>query len=341
MLKELQYLASQGLITLRPNSDESLFIANYTPKVQYDKLWTPLLKQCRGLIINTNGELVAVPFPKFFNIEEHAAEEIPNEPFEVYEKMDGSLGILYWDNGIYKIATRGSFNSAQALRATKMLHEKYSEFIGFLHPSCTYLFEIIYPENRIVCNYGDDERLVLLAIRDLKNNGADIDLNLCAFPDRAKRYDGINDLSKIKEFEDDTKEGFVLKFKSGLRVKVKFSEYVRLHKIITQISAKSIWEYLKDNKGLHEILDRVPDEFYDWVKKTKDGLIDQYHAIRTQAWEDFMSKPVTDTRKDFAEYANKCKNPHLLFKFYDNKEISQDIWKLIKPLHEKPFKIEI
>lgn len=28
-------------------------------------------------------------------MEEHTNDEIPNEPFEVFEKMDGSLGILF------------------------------------------------------------------------------------------------------------------------------------------------------------------------------------------------------------------------------------------------------
>jgi hypothetical protein len=40
--------------------------------------------------------VIAKPFPKFFNYEEHTADEIPNELFDVYEKMDGSLGICFY-----------------------------------------------------------------------------------------------------------------------------------------------------------------------------------------------------------------------------------------------------
>ena len=55
-------------------------------------------------------------FNKFFNMEEHQPEEIPNETFEVFEKLDGSLGILFWYQGQWILATKGSFTSDQAIR---------------------------------------------------------------------------------------------------------------------------------------------------------------------------------------------------------------------------------
>lgn len=302
--EELLNLKDQGLITLRPNSDNMLLIANYTPKVQYDRLWTDTLKMCRGLIIDNEFNIVGRPFKKFFNLEEHTPDEIPNEPFHVYDKMDGSLGICFHYNGVWSIATRGSFNSDQAIKANEMLNSKYADWIEYLHPNYTYLFEIIYPENRIVCDYGKDERLILLATINTKD-GEDTPLFADQWPDIVNRYNGINSLDKIKYLENDTKEGVVLKFKSGFRVKCKFSEYVRLHKIITQVSSKSIWEYLSNGLPFNELLERVPDEFYNWVKQTVSNLNNQHLTIRQQAKEDYLNCNI-DTlinRKLFSEYA--------------------------------------
>lgn len=340
-VNNLYKLKEQGLITIRPNEDNTLFIANYTSKVQYDKLWTDEIKQCRGLIFKSDGTIIARPFPKFFNLEEHQPEEIPNEPFEVYEKLDGSLGILYFHKGHPKIATRGSFESEQAIKANQLL-QKY-EIIW--NPNLTYLFEIIYPANRVVINYGKEEELVLLAVFDIYS-GNEKDITYIDFPYKVKKYDGIKDLSTIKDLQEDNKEGFVIKFTSGMRVKVKFDEYVRLHRILTQVSNKSIWEYLKDgDQDLNEILDRVPDEFYNYVKKIKEDLLAQFSDIEIRAIDCFISRPVdiirSGNRKEFALWAQTQKYPTLLFNILDEKKLAPAIWKMIKPKYEKPFKEDI
>ena len=337
MINELKQLEKEGLITLRPNDSNTLLIANYTPKVQYDKLWTETLMQCRGLIVDLEGNIVARPFPKFFNIEEH--DNLPNEEFEVYDKMDGSLGILYVDpaESKWKIATRGSFNSEQALKATKMLYEKYE--VGF-HTFYTYLFEIIYPSNRIVCDYGQEERLVLLAMID-NRTGKDVDISESKFPDKVKRYDGIRDVAVLKTLEEDNKEGFVIKYRSGLRIKVKFEEYVRLHRILTQVNARTIWEYLKDGKSPLDLALKVPDEFYNYVRTTAKELNSQFVEIKDNAKYRFKYN-FRENRKEFATLAKFEKYPSLQFMIYDNKPtLDEAIWSLIKPQHDKPFKIEI
>lgn len=67
LFKELQLLEKQKYITLRPNDNKTLWIANYTPKVQFLNLWIPLLKKCRGLIVDNKGRIIQQPFEKFFN----------------------------------------------------------------------------------------------------------------------------------------------------------------------------------------------------------------------------------------------------------------------------------
>jgi len=329
----LNQMIAEKYVKVQKHPTQELYIYNYTAKAQYENIWNECTLNCRGLILDADGEILARPFPKFFNMGEREDEVIPNEPFEVYEKMDGSLGILYWLDGEACIATRGSFQSEQSVRATQMLHTSYADTIPKLDKSLTYLFEIIYPENRIVVDYGKREDLVLLGIVHTKT-GEELPLQDVGFP-IVKRYDGVQDLSELQALEEDNKEGFVVRFESGYRLKVKFEEYVRIHRIVTQVSSVNIWEYLKTGQAMTELLERVPDEFYDWVKATKEQLEANYQDIENQAKVDFKTLA---TRKDTAMYFKTCQYPQVMFAMLDGKPYDQIIWKMLRPEYERPFK---
>lgn len=331
-IQTLQELIANDYINVQKHAKANLLIYNYTSKAQYDRVWNEWTLACRGLIMTANNEVVARPFRKFFNWGEIENQTIPQESFEVYEKMDGSLGILYWIDEIPYIATRGSFNSDQAKVATEMLHTKYAASNPQLDKTKTYLFEIIYPENRIVVNYGDKRALVLLATIDTKT-GTECPLEKIGF-EVVKLYDGVNDLSQLKKLEENNREGYVIKFAGGLRLKVKFEEYQRVHQIITRVSNINIWEQLKDGLDLMDILDRVPDEFYDWVKLTEKKLLAHFGSIEAIAKSEFK---VFESRKDAALYYQTCSYPAVLFKMMEEKPYDQIIWKLIRPKFEKPF----
>jgi RNA ligase len=164
--KELNQLIADDYINVNKHPTADLYIYNYSQKAQYDRVWNETTLACRGLILDGNYQVIARPFQKFFNLGEFENQVVPNDFFEVFEKMDGSLGILYWIENKPHIATRGSFVSEQSKVATEMLYTQYAEVIPLLDKSKTYLFEIIYPENRIVLDYGNERKLVLLAIVD-------------------------------------------------------------------------------------------------------------------------------------------------------------------------------
>ena len=320
------------LISIQKHPEANLFIYNYSPKVQYEKLWDEITMMARGLILDNEMNIVARPFGKFFNLEEHTESEIPNLPFDVYEKMDGSLGILYWLNDKPFIATRGSFNSEQSQHANEILYSKYPHTFDNIDKSSTYLFEIIYPQNRIVVDYGLIDDLVLLTI--INNETGEERIEDIGFP-IVKKFDGINDLKELKALEQDNKEGFVVRFKNGFRVKMKFAEYVRLHRIITGISNIVIWEYLSEGKSFDELLEKVPDEFYQWVKKTKEQLENNFNSIKKEC-ESVYKK--FETRKETAIYFQTQKYPAVLFLMLDKKSTDKAIWKLVRPEYSKPFK---
>jgi len=339
-LEKIDQLITEGYITKRPHASGELFIYNYTAKAQYDHLWTPETMQCRGLILDRDGAIASRPLAKFFNLQEYQ-DTLPAEPFDVYEKLDGSLGILYWYQNQPYIASRGSFNSDQAIKANQILQTLYVDIIPLLDKSLTYLFEIIYPANRIVVDYGDYEALVLLAIIETKS-GCEYPIEAftnLGFP-IAKKYDGLKDLAAIAKLNEQNQEGFVIRFNSGLRLKFKFADYVKLHRVLTQITSKVIWEMLRDKTPFEDILERVPDEFYNWFKDTKASILCQYQQIEETAKADFERiVAVVDRgdRKEMAKHILTCQNHTILFSLLDGKDYSDYIWRTIKPAHEKPF----
>jgi RNA ligase. len=330
----------QGLITCRPHPTADLVIWNYTPKCQFEKAWNDVTMQARGLITKPDGTIKSHCLEKFFNLEEYQGR-IPLKhlrPFIITEKMDGSLGISYVIDGKLYIATRGSFVSEQAIKANDILQKKYSNFT--FDPNWTYLFEILYPQNRIVVSYGDTEDLILLtAIHTETGNELDIHLLDWPFP-VVKRYDGINDINDLKKLEEPNKEGFVIRFGNGLHLKAKFSEYVRLHKLITQCTARTIWELLRNNQEFDDLLEKVPDEFFSWVETTRNTLQTQFNNIEIFAREIFNQVKDLPTRKEQATIVIKHAYSAVTFSMLDGKSYSDTIWKQLRPEAERPFKTE-
>lgn len=340
MLEKLNQYYEDGLLYKQVHPSLPLTIWNYTEKVQYENLWDEVTLMCRGLVTDDTGDIVATPFQKFFNIEEGKFE--PTEKFEVYEKMDGSLGIVFWYRGQWVVATRGSFTSDQANKAREILR-KYNTDIMFRH--LTFCFEIIYPENRIVLDYGNDEKLVLLGTFD--KNGKEMDVEIWSqwgF-DVVKKYDGIKDYKQLKEMVKNDQEGFVVKFSNGDRIKVKGVEYLRLHKIMTNVTTTGIWEYLKNGEDVMELLKDVPDEFYKKIENYIKDLRYYYFQISEDVGKKFDGmmygkyndkEPITD-RKEFAEWVS-TQPKHMsgiLFRMFDKKDYSEIIWNLIKPEFKK------
>src|ERR1041384_1181072 len=108
-LNNLDKRIAEGYINVQKHPTENLWIHNYSNSAQFDQVWDNETLMCRGLIMDADRNIVARPFPKFFNLSEviPKGEQLPNEDFIVTEKMDGSLGILYKVNHVPNIATRG------------------------------------------------------------------------------------------------------------------------------------------------------------------------------------------------------------------------------------------
>ncbi|NML52470.1 polynucleotide kinase [Streptomyces sp. R302] len=322
--QELAAAVGAGHVTRKSHPELPLSIYTYTRSCQYEGVWNSVTTRCRGLVADDRtGRIVAFPLPKFFNVSEHEsgrpyAPALPDEPFEVYEKVDGSLGLVFHYAGRWRVASKGSFISAQATWAQRRLDAADT---SRLVPGVTYLMEIVYPQNRIVVDYGDRRDLVLLAA--FGPDGAELGL-----AGAAAAWSGIGSVvtvhppmpleALVKLTETNTlpdgaaatgtdAEGFVLRFASGVRAKAKLAEYVRLHKVLTGVTERDIWrghgvqrfagvsvkrlaqglglsvaelEGIRSQGGrpLEALLEQVPDEFDAWVRSVIAGFEEAFAA---------------------------------------------------------------
>jgi RNA ligase len=356
----LDSMVNERMVSVKPHPTDDLWILNYTSAAQFTHTWNEVTRKSRGLIVRGNplevdSEIVSRPFEKFFNLSEHDGDgplaALPiGRRFDVYGKMDGSLGVLYQASDGPSIATRGSFSSDQAIWASKFLRSRLDG--RGVPDGVTLLFEIIYPQNRIVVDYGDHEGLTLLAAIETET-GADVETPdaWASWLPRVQRYDGLNDLETIQHLiaasPDDwaNHEGFVLRFDPAtpatpsMRVKAKFSEYVRLHRIVTGVSSKTVWEFLSTGRDFAELLDNVPDEFYDWVHATANELRSQFTAIESESRQVMQDRRVdASNRRETALFFQTQKHRAVLFKMLDGADYSSLIWRQIKPVYEKPFR---
>lgn len=340
-LKKLQDLVGQKYLSCRERKGKLIW--NYTAKCQYEKFWTEETMMCRGLITDLDGEVLSRPFKKFFNIGEYDGP-LPEGAPGVHEKLDGSLGIVYWEDGRPRIATRGSFESEQAKVANEMLSEINSCTLEWMREimlnGVTLLFEIVYPENRIVVDYGGRRELILLGGVDVET-GAFYSCSGSPFA-TAKNY-GPRDVGELLSRQSNNEEGYVLHWPNGLMLKVKFDEYVRLHRIVTGFTKRRVWEILWAGESMDPYLERVPDEFYDWVKEKIAYFHEEYDSIERQAEMLAASVEGLETRKEKAEAIKEVGGTvaAVAFNMMDGKDYKDIIWKSLRPEHETPFKIEV
>jgi RNA ligase len=267
---DLAHALTEKLVRVQEHPTDDLRIFNYTETAVYSGTWTNITRQCRGLIFDGAGNVIARPWPKFFNYGQTEAGDLDlDAPAEVTDKMDGSLGILYPTGGGYGIATRGSFTSDQALHATGRLQDYLRQGFAPLY-GWTYLFEIVYPKNRIVLDYGTRDELVFLGAVHILTGRTEGPLWKNTVGDwpgpRAETFPARTLREALAMEPRPNAEGLVVRYiDTGHMVKIKQAEYIRLHALATQTSTITVWESLVAGTDLVTERDAVPDEFLAWV----------------------------------------------------------------------------
>lgn len=259
----LEKSRADGLV-IRKNAPDGRAIYVYSQECVYSNGWNDFALMARGLILHPEKrEIVATPFPKFFNAGERNGS-IPDLPFEVYEKVDGSLAIIHFFDGAWRVATKGSFDSEQAKWAEGHLS---GSNLSLLDPTVTYLAEAVYPENRIVVHYTKAELVLLGAYKSTGD-----EFSMAELVEAGERigwrvatrhaFESFSDLVEHTKVLPATAEGFVIRFEDGLRLKLKGEEYRRIHGLISRCTPLAMWEAMKAGDDMEAIRRDLPEEFW-------------------------------------------------------------------------------
>jgi RNA ligase len=260
--------------------EEGLEVYTYTNGCRFENRWDLFSLLARGLILDPQaGQVVATPFPKFFNYGE-LIPSLPDEPFEVTEKIDGSLGILFHHGGRWRIATKGRLTSEQAVWANGFLSRRVDT--RAFSPGTTYLLEIVYLQNRIVIPYSF-EGLVLLGAYG--EDGHELTRpQLLEVAERAglqlvesHTYSTIDELLMTARGLPRTREGFVVRFRSGLRIKLKGEEYCRIHRLVCYCTPLTLWEAMMNGDDLDALRRELPEEMtrdFDTIRRLLQAQLD-------------------------------------------------------------------
>lgn len=294
-------------------------------------LWdVPMGLEARGITFGPTGELISLPFHKFFNLGEREDTQescLHRRQLNFMAKVDGSMITPALIGKAIRLKTKKSFFSDVAISANRDMPPFIEKFCrDMLSQNLCPIFEYTHPDHKVVIDYGVEPRFTLLAVRNMADGKY---IKPMDFKELARAHDipyakdswGMTD-GQIKSITGI--EGFVLTDDQDarFRVKVKTDWYLQRHRML------DVRE--RDIAKLH-----LTDKLDDMVAEMKEAQVDMqrvgeivsklnavYSDMRKQVEE--VARGVTGVvGKDRAEMVFQRADPHvvpMVFKFAEGKE---------------------
>ncbi len=332
MQKLLEHIEAKRINAVR-HPTLPLTLYSYTDRCVYERAWDETTLMCRGLVTNDRGDIVARPFPKFFNDTEPEAQPIPwGERCEITEKLDGSLIIAFMFDDRWEFCTRGSWTSEQAAFAKDWLTPRLSGYLTI----DTLLFEAIYPENRIVVDYGIRRECVLLGRMDTAS-GAEKNIGEWHRTPVVRSLGPDANPAELRAIIRDDEEGYVVRFFGGHRVKIKGARYMELHRLLSGVNARMVWEALSKEQWPPPCIEQFDEEVRAWIDAKADELTERIYDIHRRV---FVAHRQVEgaTRKEAAAIllAEHKDVASLVFLQMDGRCWKAKAWDMVYPPHERP-----
>lgn len=350
--------------------------------LNYDQLnvddTNPLAKQCRGLIIRPGWDpslvsadtylyfehsadkldVVAWPLTRFFNEGDPAADEIDWKSATIYEKLDGTMCILYYDDVARRwfVATRSmpeadleimtnsvgmghTFSSLFELAAEQTLLDCFGKHGGLkfltsqLDEDHTYVFELTTPINRIVVRY-DSYRITLLAVRN-KKTGQEVRLDEMSglgehYLKFCPSWPQLNDVETLVEFVNNADpaklEGAVAVDNRFRRLKVKNKAWVLSSKAkdLVTVSRRNAIKAIV-NGSIDDVIPLVEKDIADELIRMRESLRQYLKSVDDNFKK--LKETYRDDRKGFAlaiKSSNDWETPY--FSLLSGKAPNAFVW---------------
>lgn len=264
--------------------------------------------ESRSVVIDIENDcLLMTPFRKFRNLGEceNTSLEVIEEKIkkakvvEFSNKMDGSMQCMrYYRDKLWLTGTE-SLSPKKSWRL-KDGYDLASRNFGYQkmckeNPDKTFIFESITMKDVHVVKYTpEQEGLYLIGVRDV-NTG--VESSYKEVLEYAEKYnipatktfntslvDVLNNLDKKKS---DEAEGFVLNI-DGFKVKIKYDDYVKMHGILSTITAPNlVLKAIADN-SYDDFLGKIPNAYRSLVHDVSNvafEYVEKMHSLNNYYFE--------------------------------------------------------
>lgn len=315
--------------------------------LKYDMINSPMgeriVQECRGIIVDDENDfhIVARPFDKFFNYGESLSVNIDWNTAKVYEKLDGSLMILYHYDGAWQVASSGTPDAGGNVH-NSLLFSSFSELFWHTYnvnklslpadslQDWTFMFELMTPHNRVVVPH-EDFKLALLGVRH-RITGDELHLSDLKAA-KGTLADFVNSVPHVKEFSISTheemmatipnldpmdQEGYVVCDAAFNRIKIKTPAYVAVAHMRDNFGPIAAIEIVRQGEtsevgtyypAYQEILDELRDKFNTLV----DDLEKKYAQIQhISCQKEFALEAVRSPFSDCLFALRKGKTPSVV-----------------------------
>ena len=358
--KTLVDLNAELAIEVNRHDTLPLAILNYN-QIESPKTH-PIVRECRGLVVNTSDwSLAARAFPRFFNWGE-VADEMPLFNWDksvALEKVDGSMCLFHYFGGEWRVNTRGSFAGMGMFNTewqanyfkmpmsftwkqgilTALGIKDLSELNVYLDPAVTYVCEFCSVWNKVVRTY-EQPCIYLLACY---NGEEEIELRPCPLFKNIGQYslrsaDAVTDY--VNSQPEATWEGCVVKDNENRRWKIKNRRYLALHKMKgangdALYNPSALLPFILKGEGdeLLAIYPEITDCFHHYKEKVDaayNELESLWHCVKDE-----------ENQKDFAILIEgESKFTGLLYNVRRNNTLLKDEWRnaedyILKSLFKK------
>jgi T4 RnlA family RNA ligase len=317
----------------------------------------------RSLIIDKEGNVLSSGFPKFFNYKEKPDCYPDPKKFQdwtILNKMDGSLLIADFVNGVFSMRTRGTatYKNQKNYKDFELLPQKYPKITEYLKCNQKYslLFEILTPNNVIVIQPKEIDFYFLGAVNKetlQMVNGEEL-LTMwrqigCPLTPEQYVFNSFIDIETLYEMikQWKGKEGIVLLYNNGQnRIKLKSDWYCFIHSIKSQLNSESnlIEYYVESGMPDYDVFyKKIETEFDFELAQQLNHLILKVCNVGNEAKdiiknmnEFVLSIRNFENRKDQAQHIistyGKLERSSFVFSILDGKQLSKN--QLIKLIHQ-------
>jgi len=298
------------------------------------------LRNCRGVLFDPAGNVISLPYAKFFNLGENELTHFAYQydgPVEILRKLDGSMVRPVWINGDLRWATKAGL-SDMTNSIESHVSDRLRDFaVLMLDQQITPIFEYCTTQGIIVVQH-DETEIILTGLRDMRTG------NLWSYPEMLKAADpfGIKVVpilqmtgtileiaEQVRDMQED--EGVVIRYPDGEQIKIKSQWYMDRHHVGTNFTHE------KDVvaaciEGLDDILPLLdPARSVELVKAQQvimQGVMQTCHTLDT------IAKSIRDqSPRDRAEHIKGLGLPPLvtasLFRLARGDDLTQEVGKVL------------